>query len=57
MYGSEMRVGESLDKGTGYRWKLGFRAGDDGEEVVARSLAVRSRAASGTGPGNTAKAT
>jgi len=60
MYGFEMRVGESLDKGTGYRWELGFPAGGDGEEVVARSLAVRSlaacQAASRTRRGNTAKA-
>jgi len=57
MFGFEMRVGESLDKGTGYRWELGFSAGGDGEGVAARSLAVRFLAASRTGPGNTAKAT
>jgi len=56
MFGFEMRVGESLDKGTGYRWELGFSAGGDGEGVAARSLAVRSLTASRTGPGNTAKA-
>jgi hypothetical protein len=57
MYGFEMRAGESLDKGPGYHWELGFSAGDDEADVVARSLTVRSLAASGTGPGNTARAT
>ena len=57
MYRFEICVEESLDKGTGYRWELVFSAGDDGQDGVARSLAVRSRAASRTGRGNTAEIT